>query len=298
MAVVDATDGVQIFNFSDKSPLLGQNQTSVPAPLSPSGVFTHELQKGAHTGALAWRPVVGTCLAIGCSHGVCLWHLPKLPVNISSGPPQGASVAWLQSPGEAAVHALAWHPRGHLLAASSSERPGLFLWDVATGSVTSVRAGLESVTLLRWSPCGNYLLAGGRAGSFRIWETSSTWKSAKWTIGTSGKTAPGELVGAEWSPDGRTLLLAHPRQLSALHLTAEAPALTAQVLPVTLPELASSGSINGRDVLTIESVAWDPRGQRLALGLVSKKGHGSLVAIYDARCDPILTARFIGFARM
>lgn len=145
--------------------------------------------------------------------------------------------------------------------------------------------------MLRWSPCGSYLAAGGRGGSFRIWETSS-WRSAKWAIASSGSASCGDLVGAEWAPDGRALLLAHPKQVTALHLTAEAPALTAQVLPVTLAELGG-----GKGGFEIGSVAWDPRGQRLAVGLNSK-GPGSLVAIYDARCDPILTARFIGFARV
>ncbi|KAH7618073.1 hypothetical protein Ndes2526B_g06975 [Nannochloris sp. 'desiccata'] len=311
LATVDSQldSSLQIFNFSDKIPYLGQQaQNSLP-PVSPSTILKHELQQGACSGAVAWRPTHSTSVAVGCSRGVCLWH------NVTD---TSASVVWLQSPGEASVHALCWHPRGHLLAGASLHRPGFFLWDVATGLVTSIRAGLEHVNILRWSPCGCYLLAGGKAGSFRVWETVN-WKSAKWALGggstlragnssSGGELVGGELVGAEWSPDGRTLLLAHSHQVAALHLTAEVPALTAQVLPVSLAELTTASSSP-----KVQSVAWDPRGQRLAIALECSKREeqgthpqsssameavSSIVAIYDARCDPILTARFIGYARV
>jgi WD40 repeat protein len=305
LATVDTQvdSSLQIFDFTDKIPYLGQQtQSSVP-PLSPSTTLKHELQEGACSGAVAWRPTSSTTVAVGCSRGVCLWHNIKDTSN--------TSLIWLQSPGEVAVHALYWHPRGHLLAGASRHRPGLFIWDVATGSVTSIRAGLEHVTMLRWSPCGCYLFAGGKTGSFRIWETVY-WKSAKWALGggtgsTVGSTArgSGELVGAEWSPDGRTLLLAHSHQIAALHFTADVPALTAQVLPVSLAELTSggSGTSSSGSRPTVQSVAWDPRGQRLAIALEtsispSSGPVSSIVAMYDARCDPILTARFIGYARV
>lgn len=50
-------------------------------------------------------------------------------------------------------------------------------------------------------------------------------------------------MGASWSPDSRTLLLAYasaPHQLVSLHFTAEPPSLQAQLLPVLLPEIAAS----------------------------------------------------------
>ena len=153
--------------------------------------------------------------------------------------------------------------------------------------------------MLRWSPCGAYLLAGGIDGSFRIWETTAAWKSAKWTV----MPGAGVLVGAEWAPDGRTLVLAHAHQVTALHLTAEVPSLRAQVLPVPLAEVAV-----GPQAQVVERIAWDPRGQRLALVLKNKNrmndespspsSSSVVVALYDTRSDPILTARFIGYARI
>jgi hypothetical protein len=49
----------------------------------------------------------------------------------------------------------------------------------------------------------------------------------------------------------------------------------------------------------VEALAWDPLGHRLALTLgpaPGAAGAATLVALYDTRQDPILSARFIGVA--
>lgn len=43
-----------------------------------------------------------------------------------------------------------------------------------------VDAGLMPVSLLSWSPDGEYVLEGGIDGSFRLWETHK-WTDALWT---------------------------------------------------------------------------------------------------------------------
>lgn len=48
----------------------------------------------------------------------------------------------------------------------------------------------------------------------------------------------------------------------------------------------------------LESMVWDPRGQRLAVALGGSHPEAGAVALYDTRCDPILSARFIGFIRL
>jgi hypothetical protein len=151
---------------------------------------------------------------------------------------------------------------------------------------------MEAVSLLRWSPCGSYLLAGSASGGFRLWETA-TWFSAGWTGGAPGG---GALVDAAWAPDGRTLLLAHGAQLSALHLTGEPPSLAAQALPVALPELSAGGAGGGAAV--VAAAAWDSRGQRLAVALGGAHPAKGCVALYDTRCDPILSVRFVGYMRV
>lgn len=136
--------------------------------------------------------------------------------------------------------------------------------------------------------------------------------------------APSDLVAACWSPDGRTLVLAHAHsvQLTALHFTAEAPALTAQVLPLVLPglsprafercEAGSSGAGTQRcedgssgggteqeqHQALISAVAWDSKAQRLAVGLGRGHPAAGCVALYDTRCDPIITARLLGLMRV
>lgn len=45
-------------------------------------------------------------------------------------------------------------------------------------------------------------------------------------------------------------------------------------------------------------MAWDARAQRLAIALGGSHPAAGCVALYDTRCDPILSARFIGFLRL
>lgn len=173
-----------------------------------------------------------------------------------------------------------------------------------------------------------------------------------------GAWRAGGIAGACWSPDSRTLLLAYaaaPQQLVTLHFTAEPPSLQAQLLPLSLPEIAGRGAsrvgcgalagahkgeggagrllsarthppsgavrhglqrqqpscqdaagaaaksphlllplcltANGssRAAAVIEGMAWDPRGQRLAVAVGGTHPAAGYVALYDTRCDPILS---------
>lgn len=71
-------------------------------------------------------------------------------------------------PSTAAATALAWHPKGSMLAAASLHDNCLFIWDA-----TLVRQDPERVRLpghagthiLRWSPCGHYLFVGATLAS-------------------------------------------------------------------------------------------------------------------------------------
>lgn len=45
-------------------------------------------------------------------------------------------------------------------------------------------------------------------------------------------------------------------------------------------------------------MAWDPRAQRLAVALGGAHPAAGCVALYDTRCDPILSARFIGLVAL
>ncbi|KAL4431177.1 hypothetical protein ABPG75_006433 [Micractinium tetrahymenae] len=302
LAAVDSCGRVQVFDFAGQLPWLAHGAAgSPPPPLQPALVLQHEFQQSP--GAAAWRPHGGRCLAVGSQHGVCLWHLSRPPIGSGSRSDSSAWMTWLQAPGAGPVTTLAWHPQGHLLAAACADSPGFHVWDVATGTATRIAAGPEAVSILRWSPCGTYLLAAHPAGDFRIWQTQ-TWWSQRWAAAEGGGEggAGCGLAEACWAPDSRSLLLAyeHSPQLVSLHLTGKPPSLQAQLLPLPLAELNARG-VRGSTSASgplIQAVAWDPRAQRLAVALGGAHPAAGSVALYDTRCDPILSARFIGLVAL
>ncbi|KAK9820140.1 hypothetical protein WJX72_006556 [[Myrmecia] bisecta] len=189
------------------------------------------------------------------------------------------------------VSALAWRPHsGRLLASASKTGFGFVIWDAALGLGTPLRAGLERVSLLRWSPNGSYLLAGSPNGSFRLWETLS-WSSKSWRGGGAHS-----LVDACWSPDGRRLLLAFDKanQIAELQFTAPAPALNAQLLPLQLPGLTGDKG----EAANVLAMAWDPaHGERLAVAVGPRHPAAGTVALYAVSQGPVLSPRLIGFIR-
>jgi WD40 repeat protein len=66
-------------------------------------------------------------------------------------------------------------------------------------STLVTHTGLEMVTMLQWSPSGTYLFAGAPGRSFYVWETMQ-WRHRAWEW-----SGCGYLLGATWSPDGRSI---------------------------------------------------------------------------------------------
>jgi hypothetical protein len=175
LAAADSADRVHIYNFAGRVPALGQPPAGdgPPAPLSPSQLLFHEFQHSV--AALAWRPNSGACLAAACARGVCVWRLTvKGPLGGGGGARAegaggagrmgasggvGAWMTWLRPPaGAGALSCLAWHPRGHMLAAASQQGSGFFVWDVATGACTPVKVR-ERFFLMRKTPAMTCLLS-------------------------------------------------------------------------------------------------------------------------------------------
>lgn len=297
--------------------------------------------------ALAWRPNAGETLAVGTSGGVYLWdllakpgqqrggapvaaaRLPPALVHATSATASAAPHTFLRLPAgcaACAVASLAWHPDGRLLAAASPDMAGLVIWDVASGEATAVSAGWAAFSLLRWSPCGNYLLAAGVGPKFYLWETGRwTWQSwalpppppaAAAAAATSGRAAPppppaAYVVGGAWSPDSKVLLLSFSSvdHLVALHLVSHPPSLKAHMLPVTLPDLrlgGEHGSSSSRQQqqqqrpyheCIIADMAWDAKGERLAVALQPPHTAAGMVAIYATATDPVVNAILVGLAK-
>ncbi|KAK8712146.1 hypothetical protein V6N13_147395 [Hibiscus sabdariffa] len=156
------------------------------------------------------------------------------------------------------------------------------------GIGTPIRRGLGGTSVVKWSPTGDYFFSGKFDGTFYLWETN-TWNSEPWS------SASGFVTGATWDPDGRMVLLAFSKssKLGSIHFASKPPSLDAHLLPVDLPEIISLTGSQG-----IEKIAWDASGERLA---VSYKGgddiYKGLIAIYDTRRNPLISASLIGFIR-
>lgn len=70
------------------------------------------------------------------------------------------------------VTCLAWSPDGRILASGSRDR-SIRLWNLTTGSCTSLKWKLDIVLDLAWSPCGRTLAAAQANGVILLWDVST-----------------------------------------------------------------------------------------------------------------------------
>ncbi|KAG5556055.1 hypothetical protein RHGRI_006621 [Rhododendron griersonianum] len=151
------------------------------------------------------------------------------------------------------------------------------------GLGTPIRRGLGGISMLKWSPTGDYFFAAND-GTFYLWETN-TWTSEPWS------STSGFVTGATWDPDGRMILISFSDSstLGSIHFASNPPSLDAHLLPVDLPEVKSLTHSRG-----IEKIAWDGSGERLAVSY--KDGdelYKGLIAIYDVRRSKLISASLI-----
>ncbi|KAF5750330.1 aladin isoform X1 [Tripterygium wilfordii] len=263
-------------------------------------ILTSESQKDIKV--LEWRPNGGKSLSVACKGGICIWaaSYPGNAASVRSGVSsylgtlsRGSGTRWalvdfLRSHNDEQISALSWSPDGRYLASGSYESASFTIWDVAQGVGTPIRRGLGGISMLKWSPTGDYFFAGKFDGTFYLWETN-TWTSEPWS------STSGFVTGATWDPDGRMILVAFSRSstLGSIHFASKPPLLDAHLIPVDLPETSSLSNSQG-----IEKIAWDASGERLA---VSFKGgddiYKGLIAVYDTRRNPLISASLIGFIR-
>ncbi|KAK7396090.1 hypothetical protein VNO78_16840 [Psophocarpus tetragonolobus] len=265
-------------------------------------ILMNELQRDVKV--LEWRPIGGKMLAVGCNGGICIWaaSYPGNAACVRSGAASFSGslsrssgnryilVDFLRTPSDEHVSALTWSPDGRYPYRSSAsyESSSFTVWDFAQGAGTPIRRGLGGISMLKWSPTGDYFFASKFDGTFYLWETN-TWTSEQWS------STSGFVKGATWDPDGRMILLAFSESstLGSVHFASKPPSLDAHLLPVDLPEILSLTSSQG-----IEKIAWDNSGERLA---VSFKGgddaYRGLIAIYDTKRTPLISTSLIGFIR-
>ncbi|KAK9838816.1 hypothetical protein WJX74_003862 [Apatococcus lobatus] len=303
LAVVDGPDRVLVHDLSAVQPRRhskGQGAVQGPSP-RPLATLQHKHQ--TQVTCIEWRPNNTGTLAIGCAAGICLWSLEPASLSAAAhrtisrtGQYDGTQVRLLSNPAQGPIAALAWQPSGYLIATSSQSRPGLAVWDAASGQCTSLSAGSMMVGLLSWSPCGACLLAGSsRRSSFQLWDTQS-WQHRTW----HGDSQAGRMVGAAWTADGRGLILGWERatQLAELRLTRLLPHLEAQLWPLQIPQLPKAVGA-GPEHMRLRSLCWDPTRQRLVLSASCTAGDGAadgLVAVLASIPAPLLSGslRLIG----
>lgn len=250
--------------------------------------------------SLSWRPNGGRALAVACKGGICIWaaSFPGNTASVRSGVTlgtlsRGSGTKWtlvdfLLSPEHEQITALSWSPNGKYLASASFESSSFIIWDVAQGVGTPIRRGLGGISLLRWSPSGDHFFSAKFDGTFYLWETN-TWTSEPWS------STNGFVMGAVWDPDGSRILVAFSESstLGSIHFATRPPSLDAHLIPVELPEIQSLTGSRG-----IDKIAWDASGERLALSYRDGDDlYRGLIAIYDVRRSPLISASLVGFIR-
>ncbi|XP_031126420.1 aladin [Ipomoea triloba] len=261
-------------------------------------ILINESQKDVKT--LEWRPNGGRTLSVACKGGICIWasSYPGNAASVRTGVTlgtlsRGSGTRWtlvdfLRSPEDEQVSALSWSPSGRYLASASFESSSFTVWDVAQGVGTPIRRGLGGISLLKWSPSGDYFFAAKFDGTFYLWETN-TWTSEPWS------STNGFVTGAAWDPDGSKILISFSGSstLGSIHFATKPPSLDAHLIPVELPEMQSLTGSEG-----VEKIAWDASGERLALSYKDgEEAYKGLIAIYDVRRNPLISASLIGFIR-
>ncbi|KAL2480826.1 Aladin [Abeliophyllum distichum] len=257
-------------------------------------ILINESQKDVKI--LEWRPNGGKTLSVACKGGICIWsasypgNVASVRFGVTSGMlSRGSMTRWtlvdfLQSFDEEQITSLSFT----YLASASYESSSFTIWDVAQGLGTPIRRGLGGISLLKWSPSGDYFFAAKFDGTFYLWETN-TWTSERWS------SKNGFVTGATWDPDGRMILIAcsESSTLGSIHFTSKPPSLDAHPLPVELPEIESlTGS------RAIEKIAWDASGERLAVSYRDgDELYKGLIAIFDVKRAPLIATSLIGFIR-
>ncbi|XP_053312167.1 aladin [Spea bombifrons] len=257
----------------------------------------HRLQKDV--ASMAWKPLCASILAVACQSCVLVWHVD--PTSLSTRPSSGCAQV-LSHPGHSPVTSVCWSPSGKILLSASPVDTTMLVWDVATESCVPLqRVGGGGVTFLSWSPDGSKVLAATPSSVFRVWETQM-WTCERWP------TLQGRCQTGCWSPDGSRLLFAVKGESVIYSLLfsvsdgqtqgcvggSQSANVVADISETVFETENGEISIGGE----IQSMAWDPSGERLAVilkGNPENESSQTVIAVFRTRNSPVFELLPCGF---
>jgi len=253
---------------------------STPSPV----IVRHSSQRDVSS--LAWRPLCSAQLAVGCAFGVALWTVD--PASLGTRP---SASCLTPLPHSTSVNSLCWDPNGKYLASGCAKDSSLYIWNVENREATLLQKFQGGgFTFLAWSPSGDRLLAATPGSVFKIWE-SRTWSADNWDV------MEGHVQTAVWSPCGRKVIFADSVQSTLYTLSVEPVAsLGEKTVPLLKNSLSRVASVIAdfaemQDLTDdvrfgglVQDLAWDPRGERLAVLFRST----DFIALFRTRYSPTL----------
>uniref|UniRef100_A0A087X3U6 Achalasia, adrenocortical insufficiency, alacrimia n=1 Tax=Poecilia formosa TaxID=48698 RepID=A0A087X3U6_POEFO len=253
----------------------------------------HRLQR--NVAAVQWKPLCASVLAVACQNCLLVWNVD--PCSLSTRPSSGCAQV-LSHPGHSPVTSIAWSPSGSLLVSASPLDTSMMVWDVAAESCVPLqRVGGGGVTFLSWSPDGSHILASTPSALFRVWETRM-WTCERWPC------IKGCCQSGCWSPDGSRLLFTVQGEMVIYALTfSGSPGLVKgpQVAVVVADLSETTFNSPDGDIIVggeIQSLSWDPRGERLAVLLKGDPGAANrpaIIAVFKTRSNPVFELLPCGF---
>uniref|UniRef100_A0A674MV27 Achalasia, adrenocortical insufficiency, alacrimia n=1 Tax=Takifugu rubripes TaxID=31033 RepID=A0A674MV27_TAKRU len=245
----------------------------------------HRLQR--NVAAVQWKPLCASALAVACQNCLLVWHVD--PCSLSTRPSSGCAQV-LSHPGHSPVTSIAWSPSGSLLLSASPTDTAMMVWDVASESCVPLqRVGGGGVSFLSWSPDGSHVLASTPAALFRVWETRM-WTCERWPC-LKGRCQ------VKFSYNWCLLRLEKHQVIYKLtYKGPQAAAVVADLSETTFKTPDGEIVVGGE----IQSLAWDPTGERLAV-LLKGDPHATdrpaIIAVFKTRSRPIFELLPCGFVQ-
>uniref|UniRef100_A0A8C8CLG8 Aladin seven-bladed propeller domain-containing protein n=1 Tax=Oncorhynchus tshawytscha TaxID=74940 RepID=A0A8C8CLG8_ONCTS len=219
----------------------------------------HRLQHSV--AALQWKPLCASTLAVACHNCLLVWHVD----------PTSFSTRYTCSLLYSSTFFFSVLPISH----SISFYLFFPLTDLLLALCASLLCGRGRVTYLSWSPDGSCVLAATPSYLFRVWETRM-WTCERWPC------LKGRCQSGSWSPDGSRLLFSVLGEtvIYALSFTdtpggPKAATVVADLSETTLNTPDGDMAVGEE----IQSLAWDPTGERL--GLLLKGQAPSLLSSFS-----------------